>query len=261
MLYGVCLLSVVPLRAEPRESSEQVSQLVFGDSFSVLELNDQRAYVELTFDGYRGWVDRKQIIMIDNRDYFMLTRSKPLYSVDFVSQILIRDLRIGLERRVNVPFGSRFFSNEYVVGDFMVRAKNVLLSTELAFSEKNLMKYVNLFLNAPYQWGGKTVFATDCSGFVQSIFKLFGVGLLRDASMQVTQGKQVDSLQEAKAGDLAFFVSDKAKVVHVGILLAPTRIVHASAWVRIDDIDAKGIIRKEDGLYSHKLFQIRRYFH
>ena len=39
---------------------------------------------------------------------------------------------------------------------------------------EELLKTANLFLNAPYLWGGKSVFGIDCSGFTQLVYKLNG---------------------------------------------------------------------------------------
>jgi cell wall-associated NlpC family hydrolase len=77
--------------------------------------------------------------------------------------------------------------------------------------------------------------------------------------MQITQGQEIENLSLAKPGDLAFFISPSGKIVHVGILLSNSKIVHASGFVRVDKIDEKGIIREEDKTYSHTLFKIKRY--
>jgi hypothetical protein len=59
---GVCRLSVVPVRTKPLDSSEMVTQLLFGDHYSVVEENNRGTWVRIKvyFDGYEGWIDRKQ---------------------------------------------------------------------------------------------------------------------------------------------------------------------------------------------------------
>jgi cell wall-associated NlpC family hydrolase len=115
------------------------------------------------------------------------------------------------------------------------------------------------WLNAPYMWGGRTIFGVDCSGFVQVNYKMMGVDLSRDAWQQAQQGKTVTKLKEAVCGDLAFF-DDKEEIVHVGILLGPEQIIHASGKVRIDRIDKKGIIHADSGKRTHLLRSIKRYW-
>ncbi|MDB5251930.1 MAG: NlpC/P60 family protein, partial [Flaviaesturariibacter sp.] len=83
--------------------------------------------------------------------------------------------------------------------------------------------------------------------------------LLRDAYQQAEQGTPVEVLDDAHAGDLAFFTNDAGRVTHVGILLRPDSIVHAAGQVRIDPIDKEGIIHAESGRRTHRLHSIRRF--
>ncbi len=260
MQYGICLLPVAPLRTEAAEVAEQCSQVVFGDVFQILESTEKNSRIRLWYDDYEGWIDRKQYVEIDRDDYYLLTRAKPLYTGDFVNKVRILNNRTGLSYEARVPFAGRVFSKHYRVGDYEIDASEACLLKEEAFCGQRLLQYVERYLYTPYLWGGKSNFATDCSGFTQSIFKMFGSMLKRDASQQFTQGRRIASLNEAKAGDLAFFSNAAGKIVHVGILLSNSSIVHASGYVRTDKIDDKGILRTEDGVYSHALEQVRRFF-
>lgn len=258
MKYGVCLLPVIPLRSEPSETAEQCSQLIFGDTFSIIQTDDSRAYIELSQDGYRGWVDKKQFIEISSGDFFLLTRSKALFAQGFVNLATVTDTLTGEKHIARLPFGARLFSKSYRVGRFMIDAEDVELSKVESFSVEKLMQHISLYLYTPYLWGGKSCFGIDCSGFTQSIFKLFGCALQRDASEQAKQGTPIASLEEAQAGDLAFFAGEQGRITHVGIVLEENKIAHASGRVRIDRLDSKGILRQEDNTYSHNLKQLRR---
>ena len=67
----------------------------------------------------------------------------------------------------------------------------------------------------------------------------------------------VDTLSQAEPGDLCFF-GTKTKINHVGILLENERIIHASGFVRIDEITEEGIINKDTGEKTHNINSIRR---
>lgn len=114
------------------------------------------------------------------------------------------------------------------------------------------------YLNAPYQWGGKSPFGIDCSGFTQMIFKISGYQLLRNASQQAHHGKKVKSISDALPGDLAFFQNTEGKIIHVGIILTDERIIHASGKVRIDHFLEEGILNADTKIYTHQLAEIRR---
>ena len=89
---------------------------------------------------------------------------------------------------------------------------------------------------------------------------MLNVPLLRDASQQATQGTKVSSLSAAQCGDLAFFDNEDGRITHVGILLNNEEIIHSSGKVRVDKIDAAGIINRETSERTHKLKVIKRYF-
>jgi cell wall-associated NlpC family hydrolase len=118
-------------------------------------------------------------------------------------------------------------------------------------------------MNVSYLWGGKNMMGYDCSGFTQTVYRVFGVNLLRNAREQITQGEVVNSLSEAQPGDLVFFDhADRdpkaTKISHVGMLISPTEVIHCSGWVHVDKIDEVGI-RLANGELTHHLVKIKRY--
>lgn len=253
MEYGICNLSVIPLRAEPSERSEQVSQVLFGETFEITEWQDNWVKIITSLDNYSGWIGRLQFNMLGHLAHKRITQTPPRITNRAVTQAW----KIANNSILYLPVGSSLSFLEGTtcrVGD-----EKFEIIGEVSEAQ-SLAVTASSFLNAPYLWGGRTHFGIDCSGFTQAVFRLQGVRLLRDASMQVEQGEKVNSLHDTQLGDLAFFENPEGKIVHVGIMLNNEKIIHASGKVKIDSIDEKGIYSEELKRYTHKLTTIKRHF-
>lgn len=250
MTFGFCKLSIVPMREHPSDSSQMVSQLLFGDVFEIqAQVSNNWLRIKNAFDSYEGYIDIKQQIPIDSIDF--ITFQDPQKVNRKIMEVETKDGKILLPP--GCSFHDKFIQAEGIIQtisgelhDFIPTKREVI--AELALS----------FLNAPYLWGGKTPFGIDCSGFSQSVYKMAGYKILRDASQQVNQEITLDFLEEALPGDLAFFENEEGNIIHVGILLNSEEIIHASGKVRIDKIDHNGIYNRETKSYSHKLRIIKR---
>lgn len=255
MNKAVCALSVVPLREEPSDLSEQVSQLLFGESVEIIDQKNQWVKIKTDFDQYEGWIDEKQVIRLQHSnvqdDHSMVLELA--YPLIMGNEAIPLVLGCSLPHfdGVNGYIEKRKYSFNGTVFNHSGSIKN---PNELV--EKIALKY----LNAPYLWGGRSPFGIDCSGFTQMVFKFLGIQLKRDAYQQEKQGSNIDLIATKKTGDLAFFMNDKGKVHHVGILLNDFSLIHASGRVKIDRIDNFGIFSKEMNQYTHKLCSIRRFF-
>ena len=91
----------------------------------------------------------------------------------------------------------------------------------------DLVNYAKQFLGNPYVWGGTSLTkGADCSGFVLSIMKKYGVSLPHHSGSQAQCGKKV-SLSEAQPGDLVFYAKN-GKINHVAIYIGGGQVIHAS---------------------------------
>ena len=247
MNYGVCNLGIVPLRLEPADTSEMVSQVLYGESFKILEQRKKWSKIRLAFDTYEGWIDNKQHRIISEENYKTLQVEKPQLSSDLVDFISIEN-----EQLLSICLGSTINSTSILNHTFEGNSQN-------AKNEKSkLIDTALLYLNAPYLWGGKSPFGIDCSGFTQMVYKLNGHKILRDASQQATQGEPLSFIEESEPGDLAFFDNAEGNIVHVGIIMEDHYIIHAHGKVRIDRLDHTGIFNNELRKHSHKLRVIKR---
>ena len=134
----------------------------------------------------------------------------------------------------------------------------MVITEPIVLNEQNLLQTVRFFLNIPYLWGGKNAMGMDCSGFTQVVMSLFGKKLKRNASEQVTQGREIKSLDKVHAGDLVFFDHEDGRISHVGIAIDSNRVIHCSGRVKVEKLDKTGIFNAEKGEYSHHLVAIRR---
>ena len=247
MQYGICNLSLVPLRFEASDKSELVSQILYGEHFKVLEQRKYWSKVRLAFDGYEGWIDNKQYLEITEANYNDINNSNPIYSSDLVE--FIEDENNQLHP---ILIGSSVNSLEFLNH---THDGNTISDVR---PKANIIKTASLYLNSPYLWGGKTPFGIDCSGFTQMVYKLNGHKLLRDASQQATQGEALSFIEESEPGDLAFFDNTEGEIIHVGIMMENNYIIHAHGQVRIDRLDQSGIYNVAKNLHTHKLRVIKK---
>ena len=77
MRYGICHLSIVPMRSEPSDPSELVNQILYGEHFKVVKQRKKWSRIKLSHDRYEGWIDNKQYIEITEEQY-TFAKAQPL---------------------------------------------------------------------------------------------------------------------------------------------------------------------------------------
>ena len=237
MSYGICNLSVIPIRKEGCHTSEMVSQLLFNELYEVLEEKPGWYLIKTEEDHYEGWIQGIQHHEISTQDYKSL-KTKERYIVD--QPVLNHQGR------------------QLSIGTVLFEPVSGTMTTPDRFTPSLMLDFAQKLLGAPYLWGGRTVFGIDCSGFVQLCARAAGKQLPRDASQQVQEGELVYFLPEIQPGDLAFFGNEEGHIIHVGMMLDNERIIHASGQVRIDYLDQTGIFNKERNDHTHHLQVIKR---
>lgn len=256
-MFGICNQSIVPCRKEPAHRSEMVTQLLFGEHFTVLEETEEWARIKTAFDAYECWISNKQYSPLKPETFEELDKPQPLSSEPVQ---LIQETSSGTFFPIvigsTLPFlKGKKLALENKQYEFAGEQKT---PEEKKINRKNIVETARIFLNSPYLWGGRSPFGIDCSGFTQMVYKLNGMKLLRDAYQQATLGLSLSFVEEAQAGDLAFFDNEEGKIIHVGIVLDDNKIIHASGHVRIDKLDHYGIFNVDTKKYSHHLRVIKK---
>ena len=253
MTYGICNLSVIPVRKEARHASEMVTQLLYNETYTVLDKTHEWVLIRFqngsstpvtsietdleSFDYYQGWIQAKQFCEISDEDYNAL-KTKPVYLIN----------------KAIAEYKGKILSMGTVL--FEPHPDAIEMPTEI--HPEKMVDYAKLLLGAPYLWGGCSAMGIDCSGLTQVCGRLAGLSLPRDANQQVACGELVYFLQETRPGDLAFFGDEDGRITHVGIVMGNEQIIHASGQVRIDYLDQTGIFNKEKNEHTHRLQAIKR---
>lgn len=257
MNHGIVRIPCLAVRREPAEQSEMVTQLLFGELFEVLEPGRSWIHARNMYDGYEGWISSSGNSLIDDAEL----KKYNAFSKCVQPDAFLPLQKAAAEQPLLVPAGSLLYFDEKV--PLKVHCGETYRMEKPCRKpggnlEESIIRTGIQFLNIPYLWGGKSTYGTDCSGLVQTVFRINGIELSRDTSSQVNQGRPLNMLPEARTGDLVFFDNEEGEIVHVGILMEEGQVLHASGMVRIDPIDHQGIYNRELKRYTHKLRVIKR---
>ncbi|WP_213522428.1 C40 family peptidase [Nonlabens sp.] len=247
MRYGICPISIAPLRSETSDASEMRSQVLYGELFKIVESRKKWSKIRLAHDNYEGWIDNKQFQEIEAEEYHHLLKQDHYYAKDLIAHLTHKDHTLS-----TITIGAQVSSSNFLHDLFPID------SAKINLNKSQLVNNALLFLNTPYLWGGRTPLGIDCSGFTQLIYRLNGFDLLRDANEQATQGEALSFIEESEPGDLAFFDNPEGRITHVGIIMSDNYIIHAHGKVRMDRLDQSGIFHLEKNIHTHKLRVIKK---
>ncbi len=241
-----CLVSVAPMRNDPNDGAEIVSQLVFGEPVEVLLFGEPWVKIRTILDGYEGFVDIKHLLSLTEKE-FKKWLNEFSYQQEFTKFII-------------APWGKQLISTGSLISsepNFKIGEFRFTQHVEELKVTKSPVELAKELLNVPYLWGGKSVFGIDCSGFVQLILRHNDFNLPRDAYQQAEIGELIE-FHDSKPGDLAYFINNKGKIIHVGMIIENSNIIHASGRVRIDQLTESGIYNADYNKETHQLHCIKR---
>ncbi len=204
---------IAPLLAEPRAAAIQTSQYLGGWTLRIIEERGDWLRVRGD-DEYEGWMHQGYLGSDDR------VRKEQRMSLGCVVKA-----ESGASQAL--PLGALFTEDLTLTEGDAVRVGHLPFHFP-AEAQEIAGSALRLFEGTSYLWGGVTPWGADCSGFVQSIFRLHGFPLPRDAADQALKGVEIEASPEAlEAGDLLFFSDgEDRRITHVAIALGDARIVH-----------------------------------
>ncbi len=204
-------LPIINLYKKPSIKSEIVTQMLYGDSFSVSKKTQKWIKISIKEDNYKGFIQSKNF-----SDYI-----KPTHKVNILKAKIYK---FPNKKKINeLPFGSKIRimnskKNFYKFLDGWINKKDI---RPISFKQKNPFKNITLFRNIKYKWGGKSFKGIDCSGLVQICLNFNNIFCPRDAKDQVKYFKKNINLQKIKKNDILYWKG------HVAVALSKKQLIHA----------------------------------
>lgn len=247
---GIIRTGLAHVRRKPSHQAELITQAVLGSTVQLLKEDEGFFYCRLE-DDYLGWMAKSSVhsgpdTVVHNWLSAPLLVYKEKYGTIYqdpdrssypVSDIVLssRVQRISHQRpwvKIQLPDGRTGF----VLRDALMELEQFRALTP---EPERLIHMAKQMLGIPYLWGGTSTKGFDCSGFTQTLFKMNGVDLPRDANMQAATGTVVDtanSFVSLRAGDLLFFGPSADRITHVGVYIGNGRFIHESGMVKINSL-------------------------
>ena len=235
--------SVTNLYKKPSIKSEIVTQMIYGDSFSVTKKSKKWLKIKIKEDNYKGYVK--------NRKYSDFL--KPTHKVNILKAIVFKSP--NKVKKKGISFGSKIkvvdskskflkFKNGWI-------KKNEV--KPISFKEKDLFKKITTFKNIRYKWGGKSFKGIDCSALVQVFLNFNNRFCPRDAKDQVKYFRKNIRLKNIKKNDVIYWKG------HVAVALSNKKLIHAYGPVKKTVImDINQTIKRIERTAKLKVIGIKR---
>ena len=224
--------------------SEVVTQMIYGDSFSVTKKNGNWLKIKIKEDGYIGYIQNKnfsffirpthKVSVLKSKIYKNSNQRKKINEISFGSKIKI------LENRAKfIKFSLGWISKDDV--------------KPISYKEKNLFYKVLIFKNIKYKWGGKSFRGIDCSGLIQLFLNFNNKYCPRDAKDQVKYFKKNIKLSNIKKNDIIFWKG------HVALALSRKKLIHAYGPMKKTVImDIKETVKRIKKTANLKVIGVKR---
>ena len=203
--------SVINLYKKPSLKSEVVTQMIYGDSFSISKRSKKWLKIKIKEDNYKGYIVNKKYSNFLKPTHKVNTLKAKIFK--FPNKIKKSEITYGSKIKV-IGENSKFlkFANGWI------KKSDVKY---ISYKEKNPFKKISSFKNIRYKWGGKSFKGIDCSALVQVFLNFHKKYCPRDAKDQVKYFRKSIKLNKIKKNDLIFWKG------HVAIALSNQKLIHA----------------------------------
>lgn len=241
------------VRQEPHEGGKLVGKMSNNTACEILSITEDGKWAQIISGEVEGYVSTDYLLMGIDAVHKAEEIVKPMVYVEADALNIRIEPNTDCEIVTTIPHGESlelsqvledgwvevlldgdkvYASAEYVTIE--ERLGTAITMTELLYGEGvsdvrvELCQYAKQFIGNPYVWGGTSLTnGADCSGFVLSVFKKFGVTLPHHSGSQAQYGTYV-SMNEIQAGDLVFY-GYGSTINHVAIYIGNGQVVHASS--------------------------------
>jgi len=267
---GIIRVSVAHLRKNPRHSMEMISQGLLGAPVDILKAVHGYYLVRME-DGYIGWMSRYAIDRMtpDVQNKWLESNlgiyreiSGSIYSFPSSSGDVVSDIPMGARVQIlSIRNGWVHVEMPDARTGYLPRKALYTQDEFLAIqpAAENIIHLGKQLLGVSYLWGGTSVYGLDCSGFTQTLFKMNGRLLPRDANLQVNEGTAIDTSDNFShlcPGDLLFFGHTSDHITHVGLYIGNLEFIHESGMVKINSFDPNA--SNYNARRRHGLQQVKR---
>jgi cell wall-associated NlpC family hydrolase len=242
--YFTNTFSIINLYKKPSIKSEVVTQMIYGDSFSISQKNKKWLKIKIKEDNYKGYIQRKNYPEYLKPSYKINKLKAEIYKSPN-KKIKINELTFGSKIRI-VDKKNQF----YKFDKGWINKKDVSL---ISFKEKNYFKKINIFKNTKYKWGGKSFKGIDCSALIQVCLNFNNKYCPRDAKDQIKYFKRNVNLNKIKKNDIIYWKG------HVAVAISNKKLIHAYGPMKKTVImDINQTIKKIDKTAKLRVISIKR---
>ena len=205
--------SVLNIYKKKNLKSEIVTQILYGDTFKILEKSSYWIKIKNDIDNYKGYIKNKKYPCNNKNTHKVFTLFANLYSKPKNSAKIKK--KLSFASKISVTKKKNGF---YKFDDFWIK-QNTL--KKIHYKNKNFFFGIKNFINIKYKWGGKHCSGVDCSGLIQLFFNYNNKFCPRDAKDQIKYFKKKVSLKNIKKNDLVFWKG------HVALAISKDKLLHA----------------------------------
>jgi len=203
--------SVINLYKKPSSKSEIVTQMIYGESFSITKKSKKWLKIKIKEDNYKGYILNKKYSSFLKPTHKINSLKAKIYK--FPNKIKKGEITFGSKIRV-IDQNSKSF--KFAGG--WINKQDV---RPILFKEKNPFRKIKYFKNIRYKWGGKSFKGIDCSALVQIFLNFNNRFCPRDAKDQVKYFKKNVKLNNIKKNDIIYWKG------HVAVALSNKKLIHA----------------------------------